>query len=153
MEVSNRIPFIPGSVGAFEDSLPLLTAPVVRPYIIAILLHRNHVTQEDVLCALTPHAPMCDLKTSGWDPLDGDWCEGTRLEKIVDQALGEMVTEGVIDYNESSKRWELCTDGLAQIVKWATALNSAIPGELVMNLSRSQFAKIPDDVQVGGMVT
>lgn len=92
---------------------------------------------------------MCDLKTSGWDPLEGDWCEGTRMEKIVDQALGEMVADGVISYNDDSNKWELCVEGLTQIVKWATALNSAIPGGLVMNLPRSQFAKIPDDVRIG----
>lgn len=139
---------IPGSVGVFIDDLPLLTTAAVRPFVIAVVLHRGAVRPKEVLIAVTPHAPDVDLKVGGWDPINEEWIEDdrTRLELLVDEVLGELVAEGVLRYNEDEDLWVLTSADLPRVISWAAATGGRIPGHLLADLSRQEIARLPDGV-------
>jgi hypothetical protein len=139
---------LPGGIGLFIDEMPLLTTAQVRPYVIATLLHRGAVRYGEVLSSLTPHCSTSDLKTGGWDPLDGEWCEGTRLEKLVDEVLGEFTSEGVVRYNEEQELWVLTSKHLSTIISWVAALGAKMPSHLLMEMSRDQLCRIPDYINI-----
>lgn len=143
MNAPGDFEFIPGFVGAFVDELPVLMAGHVRPYIIASLLHRGAVKSHEVLAAITPHCCMDDLKVGGWDPLDSEYCDGTRLEKLVNKVLNELMTEGLIRYNQKQDLWVLIPDNLTTIISWAATLGAPLPQHLLGEMSRQQIAKLP----------
>jgi hypothetical protein len=136
---------LPGAVGAFIDEVPLLTPAHVRPYVVASLLHRGAVKHYEVIAAITPHCRMDDLKVGAWDPLEGDYCEGTRLEKLVDEVLGEFVAEGILRYNEDQELWVLTTTNLPTIISWVAALGARMPQHLLSEMSREQIARLPEN--------
>jgi hypothetical protein len=88
---------------------------------------------------------MDDLKVGAWDPLEGDYCEGTRLEKLVDEVLGEFVAEGILRYNEGQELWVLATTNLPTIISWVAALGARMPQHLLSEMSREQIARLPDN--------
>jgi len=135
---------VPGSVGAFIDEVPMLSSAHVRPYVVASLLHRGAVKHYEILAAITPHCRMDDIKEGAWDPLDGDYCEGTRLEKLVDEVLGEFVAEGLVRYNEEQELWVLTPKNLPVIISWVAALGARMPQHLLSEMSRQQIAKLPE---------
>jgi hypothetical protein len=139
---------LPGGIGLFIDEMPLLTTAQVRPYVIATLLHRGAVRYGEVLSSLTPHCSMSDLKTGEWDPLDGEWCESTRLEKLVDEVLGEFTCEGIVRYNEEQELWVLTSKHLSTIISWVAALGAKMPSHLLMEMSRDQLCRIPDYINI-----
>lgn len=139
---------IPSSVGIFLEEMPLLTTAQVRPYVIATLLHRGAVRYSEVLASLTPHCNMSDLKTGGWDPLDGEWCEQTRLEKLVDEVLGEFTSEGLVRYNEEQDLWVLTARHISTVISWVAALGAKMPSHLLMEMSRDQLCRIPDYINI-----
>jgi hypothetical protein len=144
MNASGTSEFIPGAVGALVDEVPMLTTGHVKPYIIASLLHRGAVKSHEVLAAITPHCCMDDLKVGGWDPLDNDYCEGTRLEKLVDKVLDEFVTQKLVRYNEKQDLWVLIPDNLSTVISWVAALGAPIPQHLLSEMSRQQIARLPE---------
>lgn len=87
---------------------------------------------------------MDDIKEGAWDPLDGDYCEGTRLEKLVDEVLGEFVAEGLVRYNEEQELWVLTPKNLPVIISWVAALGARMPQHLLSEMSRQQIAKLPE---------
>lgn len=88
---------------------------------------------------------MDDLKVGAWDPLEGDYCEGTRLEKLVDEVLGEFVAEGILRYNEDQELWVLTTTNLPTIISWVAALGARMPQHLLSEMSREQIARLPEN--------
>lgn len=138
---------VPGAVGAFADEVPPLMTGQVRPYIIASLLHRGAVRNCEVLAAITPHCCMDDLKVGGWDGLDNDYCEGTRLEKLVDRVLAEFRAQKLVRYNKKQDLWVLTPDDLPTIISWAGALGAPIPQHLISEMSRQQIARLPEYAQ------
>lgn len=139
---------IPSGVGLFFDETPLITTAQVRPYVIATLLHRGGVKYEEILASLTPHCNISDLKTGEWDPIDGEWIEErTRLEKLVDEVLGEFVAEGLLRYNESQDLWVLTASNISTIISWVAALGARMPQHLLMEMSREQICKIPSYIK------
>jgi hypothetical protein len=126
------------------DELPLLTTAHIKPYIVAILLHRGAVRDFEIINSLTPHCQTSDLKIGGWDPLEEEWCEGTRLEKLIDEALGEFVAEGVLRYNESRNLWVLTANDISVVISWVASLGAKIPQHLLLELSREQLIRIPN---------
>jgi len=136
----------PGSVGAFIEDLPMLTTAHVKPFVVAILLHRGAVRPQEVLASLMPHCRADDLKVGGWDPLDNDYCEGTRVEKLVDEVLGEFVAQGITRYNEEQDLWVLTSKHLPQIISWVTALGGRMPQHLLMEMSRQQILSLPEAI-------
>jgi hypothetical protein len=129
---------IPGAVGAFIEDLPLLTTAHVRPFVIAILLHRGAVRPSEVLASLTPHCRTDDVKVGAWDPLDNEWCDGTRAEKLVDEVLGELVGEGMLRYNEAEDLWVLTANQLPRIISWVTSLGARMPQHVLTEISKSE---------------
>lgn len=136
---------MPGFVGAFIDDLPLITTAHVRPYIIAILLHRGAVRRHEVIASLTPHCNTDELKVGGWDPLEGEYCDGTRLEKIVDEVLGEFVYDQILRYNHDQDIWVLTQNHLPTIISWVATLGAKMPQHLLGEMSRDLIAKLPEE--------
>lgn len=131
-------------VGAFVDEVPLLTTAHVRPYVIATLLHRGAVRHHEVIASLTPHCLIDDLKVGAWDPLENDYCEGTRLERLVDEVLGEFVSEGLVRYNEDQDLWVLTACDITRVISWVAALGAKMPSHLLSEMSRQQIARLPE---------
>jgi hypothetical protein len=137
-----------GGVGLLIDETPLMTTANVRPYAIAILLHRGAIGSAELIASLVPHCRISDLKDGEWDPLDEEWCEGTRLEKLVDEVLGELTSEGIVRYNETLDLWVLTANDISKIISWVAALGARIPQHLLLELSRDQLTRIPDYIHL-----
>jgi hypothetical protein len=143
LETIKSLDLPPGSVGAFIENLPMLTSAHVRPFVVAILLHRGAVKHHEVIASLVPHCCNDDLKVGGWDPLDNDYCEGTRVEKLVDEVLGEFVSEGIVRYNEEQDLWVLTANHIPRIISWVTALGARMPQHVLSEMTRQQVACLP----------
>lgn len=140
---------VPGFVGPYLDEVPRLTSAHVRPYIVAILLHRGAVKSHEVIASLTPHCLIDDLKVGEWDPIDQEWCdEKTRAEKLVDEVLGEFIIEGLVRYNEQQDLWVLIPRNLPRIISWIAATGASMPPHLLMTMSREQIMRLPKNVSV-----
>lgn len=136
-----------GGCGLLIDETPLLLASHVRPYVIATLLHRGAVRRAEVEASLMPHCSPDDIKVGAWDPLDEDYCDSTRLEKLVDDVLGDFVSEGIVRYNEEQELWVLTGERISTIISWVAALGSKLPHHLSLELSRQQLQRIPEYIQ------
>lgn len=137
----------PGCVGALADDIPLLTTAQVRPYVVATLLHRGAARDSEIIGSLVPHCTPGDLRVGGWDPFDEEYCEGTRLEKLVDEVLGEFVSEGLVRYNEAQDLWVLTTQDIPRVISWVASLGAKMPQHLLMEMSREQISRLPKYIQ------
>lgn len=137
----------PGCVGALVDDVPVLTTSQVRPYVVATLLHRGGARDSEIIASLVPHCCSDDLRVGGWDPFDEEYCEGTRLEKLVYEVLGEFVAEGLVRYNEKQDLWVLTTKDISKVVSWVAALGARMPHHLLMEMSREQINRLPDYIE------
>lgn len=130
-----------GSIGTLIDELPLLTHAHVRPYIIAIVLHRNAVRFSEVISSISPHSSIADLRIS--DDYDEIGFEKTRLELLVEEVLGEMVAEGILRYNETKDIWVLSPGDKKQhipkIISWVCTLGAQLPHHLALELAANPF--------------
>jgi len=141
----NEMP--PGCVGALADEVPLLTTAQVRPYVVATLLHRGAAKDSEITGSLIPHCTSSDLKVGGWDPFDEEYCEGTRLEKLVYEVLGEFVSEGLVRYNDDLDLWVLTTRNISKVISWVAALGGKMPQHLLMEMSREEISRLPGYIQ------
>ena len=141
----NQMP--PGCVGALIDDLPMLTTAQVRPYVVATLLHRGAAKSSEIISSLVPHCQSDDLRVGGWDPFDEEYCEGTRLERLVDEVLGEFVAEGLVRYNDNQDLWVLTTKDISKVISWVAALGGRMPQHLLMEMSREQINRLPDYIK------
>lgn len=137
----------PGACGLLIDEVPLLLTSHVRPYIIATLLHRGAVRENEIIGCLVPHCSVNDLKVGAWDPIEEDYCEDTRLEKLVQEVLGDFVSEGILRYNEEQGLWVLVGDKIATIISWVAAMGAKLPQHLSLELSRQQLNRIPEYIK------
>lgn len=118
----------PSSIGCLVDERPLLTPAIVRPYIIAIVLHRGAVREEEIYAALVPHCTQLDLNTGVLASLNGDWLDDqTRLEEITEFVLGDMVAKSLLRYNESEEIWVADESSLVKWVTYACNLDGQLP--------------------------
>lgn len=126
--------------GTLLDEIPLMTVATVKPYVISLLLHRGGARPSEVVNCIAPHCSTIDLRVGGWDPIEEDWCEGesTRLEKLVEEVFGEMVSDGTLRYNESLDLWVLTARNLPLIISWVAALGGRIPAHLLAELTKEQ---------------
>lgn len=127
---------LPSAVGPFIDENPLLTHAHVKPYIIAILLHRGAVSFPEILAAITPHCAQIDVKTGAYgEAFDCD-PDKTRLEILAEEVLGEMVAAHLLRYNEDKELWVLSLGenkkNLTTIISWVATLGGQIPHHLLM---------------------
>jgi hypothetical protein len=133
----------PGTVGPYIDEVPVLTAAHVLPYAIAILLHRGAVRPSEILAAITPHVSTEELKVGGWDPIEEEYCEGTRAEKVINQVLGELIYRGMVRYGDEHGLWVLSVgednSNLPTIISWVTVLGGKMPDHLLMEMSHQRI--------------
>lgn len=139
--------YVPGAVGPFIDELPLITHAMVKPYVIANLLHVGEVRFQAVMAAITPHCPQIDMKVGGWDAIENCEVEDkTRAELILEEVLGEMVAAGIIQYNEEEDKWILDPGSKQQniptIINWAAATGGQIPGNVLLELGRQNLPQL-----------
>lgn len=131
---SSESDFIPSSVGAFVDDVPLVTHAIVRPYIIAILLHRKAVRMNEVLMAISPHCSTLDLKCGAWGEYEDSYPDMNKLEIVVLEVLGEMVSARLVYFNEKKDLWVLTSGNnginITTIVSWVSTLGGQMPSDL-----------------------
>ena len=137
--------FISGAVGPFIDDRPLLTHATVKPYIVAILLHRGAVSFGEVLAALTPHCADVDLKVGLWDDKENYQSDRSRLEHLVGEVLGEMVGTGILRYNEEQDIWVLSVGenrkNLPKIINWVAATGAQLPHHVLLEMSQDEIIR------------
>jgi hypothetical protein len=137
--------FISGAVGPFIDDRPLLTHATVKPYIVAILLHRGAVSFGEVLAALTPHCADVDLKVGLWDDKENYESDRSRLEHLVGEVLGEMVGTGILRYNEEQDIWVLSVGenrkNLPKIINWVAATGAQLPHHILLEMSQDEIIR------------
>lgn len=112
-EIDLELP--PGSV---LTTLAPLTEAVIRPYLIAVLLHRGRCSSHDLISTLIPHCDISDLKTGEDDR--------TRLEALADSVIDEFLGEGLIEHDELMDDYVL-TASIGRVTSWCAALNAEMP--------------------------
>jgi len=126
--------YVCGAIGVFIDDLPPITHANVRPFIISVLMRRGAVQFSEVVNTLVPHCPVDDLR------LDDDSEDKTRLEKIVEEVLGEMVSEKIVRYNECRDHWVLSpgenNQNVPKIISWASVLGAQIPHHFTQEMGK-----------------
>lgn len=138
--------YLSGAVGPFIDDRPLLTHATIKPYVIAILLHRGAVSFGEVLAALTPHCADIDLKIGLWDELENcHIADRNRLEVLVEEVLGEMVGIGILRYNEEQDIWVLSVGenrkNLPKIINWVSATEAQLPHHVLLEMSQDEIIR------------
>lgn len=130
---------LPGGVGPYIDETPLINHAHIRPYIIAILLHRGGVSFSEVLQALTPHCAHVDLKVGAYGDFEDCDPDKSKVEILVEEVLGEMVAQQILRYNEKRDLWVLSLGQnkrhLTTIIGWASTLGGQIPHHLLIDPS------------------
>ena len=129
--------FTPGSVGALFEDVPLLTHAIIRPYVIAILLHRKAVRISEVLAALSPHCCSLDIKQGAFGEYEDTYPDKNRLEILTEEVLGKMVVSGLLLYNKKEDLWVLTkgerNKNLTTIVNWVSSLDAQLPTSLYVS--------------------
>jgi hypothetical protein len=142
--MANLVPPVdlpPGAVSCFLDELPIITSANVRPYVIAILLHRCSVSRSEIYACLTPQCSKADLEVGGWDPIENDYHNDiSRMEAVVDEVLAEYVSSGLLQYKKATDRWSLTTESLTSAISWASATNSRLPQSLLLKIEQKKLS-------------
>lgn len=143
MASNDECAFICGAIGALVDELPLITHAHVKPYIVAILLHRGAVRFSEIISSISPHCAVIDLRVGAWDEIENCEVEDkTRLELITEEVLGEMVSAELLRYNEEHDLWVLSLGrnqrNLPKIMNWVSATDGQLPHHIVLDLSKER---------------
>lgn len=139
-QLGSQHEYLPGAVGPFLDELPLLTHATIKPYVIAILLHRGAVSFNEIITALSPHCAQIDTKVGYWDQIENYQIEDkTRLEMLAEEVLGEMVANNTLRYNEELDIWVLSLGenrrNLPTIINWISSTGGRMPQHLICELA------------------
>lgn len=137
---------ISGAVGPLIDETPVLTHANVKPYIIAILLHRGAVKFNEIIASLIPHCAEVDVKVGMWDDIENYEIEDrNRLEVLVGEVLGEMVANKILRYNEKRDLWVLSVGdnrrNLPKIINWVAATGAQIPHHILLEMSQEEIIR------------
>lgn len=128
-----------GAIGPLIDDLPLLTHAHIRPYVIAVLLHRGAVGFMEIVGSITPHCSVDELRIC--DEYSDIGFEKTRLELLVEEVLGEMVAEGILRYNEDKDIWVLSPgerkQNVPKIISWVATLGGQLPHHLTLEIAQN----------------
>ena len=126
--------YLCGAIGVLIDELPPITHAQVKPFIVSVLMRRGAVRFSEMVNTIVPHCPVDDLR------LDDDSEDKTRLEKIVEEVLGEMVSESILRYNECEDLWVLSVgendQNVPKVINWATALGAQIPHHFLQEMGK-----------------
>jgi hypothetical protein len=132
--------YIPGGmVGALVDDIPPLLTAHIRPYVVAILLHRGAVRSGEVIACLIPHCSSDDIREGAWDEMIGDYREAGKVDELVDEILGEMTSEGLLRYSEELDLWILTPAATRKAISWAAETNGKMPNHLLMELGQGNI--------------
>jgi hypothetical protein len=140
MESAKYGGFVPGAVGPFIDDTPLITHAHIKPYVIAILLHRGAVRFHEIISSVAPHCAAIDLKVGAWDSIENCSVDDmTRLELLVGEVLGEMVGTKLLRYNEEQDLWVMSLgdnrQNLPTFINWVASLGGQLPAHLLTEMS------------------
>jgi len=127
----------PGTIGPLIDDVPLLIPAMVRPYVIAAVLHRGAIKRHELIAALTPHLAVADMQVGAWSALEADYVDSTRVELVCDEVLGEFVSAGRLCYNDTKDMWT-ATD-LGYWMTKATELDATIPFHLLKHVDPTKL--------------
>jgi len=137
----------PGFCGLLFDDVPLLTVAHVRSFAWPILLYRGAVRPSEVIAAITAVCSTEDLKSGAWDPLLGDYGDRSRVEMLVDEVMGELISDGTCRYNAEQDIWVLTLGknrvNVHKVINVVTALDGAIPHHLLADLSEDERHRLP----------
>jgi hypothetical protein len=148
MEQIDPYEVAPSTVGALFDDVPRLTTALVRPHVIAGLIHRGAIRYSEILASITPYCSVEDLKVGNWDPLEGDYCDDcTRLERLLDEVLGEFVGAGLVRYNEEKELWVLTAKDIPKVISWVSVLGGRMPDHFLLYLSQQQTLRYKQNDQ------
>ena len=123
----------PGTLGLLYDKTPILTTADIRPFVWAIALFRKAVRKSEVVGCITPVCAHSELY-SGWsDDLDHE-DPRTRLEWLVDEVLGEMVSTGLLEYDEEDDLWVLSSsdEHLPTVIKAVAGIDGSLPQQYIL---------------------
>lgn len=128
----------PGYCGLLFDETPPLTQAHVRSFVWPILLYRGAVRPCEVIASVTSVCSVEELKSGAWDPLEGDYGERSKVEILVDEVLGEMVSEGLCRYNPERDIWVLDPGennrNVAKIIGVICSLDGAAPKHFLADM-------------------
>lgn len=146
MESAKYNNFVPGAVGPFFDDTPLITHSHIKPYVIAILLHRGAVRFNEIISSVSPHCAAIDLKVGAWDEIENcDIEDVTRLELLVGEVLGEMVNSKLLRYNDEQDLWVLSLgenrQNLPTFINWVASLGGQLPPHLLAEMSVTEITR------------
>lgn len=128
-----------GCIGSvWIDETPRLDQSRIRPFIVSMLLFRGAVRPEEIVHMLSAVCNREDLIEGAWDPFDQDYSEGSRLEKLVLESLGEMTSRGILRYNDSRGIWVLTGSDISQIIYWCAALSARLPHHLIQSTIKNE---------------
>jgi hypothetical protein len=86
-----------------------------------------------VVCSIS------ELKENVWDPVMQEYSDESRLEALINEVLGEMTSEGLVDYNQDLDLWVLELGlnrrNLSKIIGVVCSLNASMPNHLLLDLA------------------
>lgn len=125
----------PGTTGALFDDTPRLTTAAVRPFVWAILMFRTGVHSWEVVNALSAVCSTEDMKAES-ENLDDD---RTAAEILVDQVLGEMTAEGLLDYNDEKDIWVLrySHQAVPVVITAVAGVNGRMPQHFLFEMEKA----------------
>jgi len=131
--------YIPGAIGPYQDDCPLITLASIRPYVVAILLHRGGVKLQEVVSALVPHCLVSELKSGDMIGHQGSDCtDDTNLESSIRQVLTQMEDSGFLIWQEENDLWVLTAGehcrNIPRIMNWVTSTNAQFPQRIVSDV-------------------
>lgn len=118
----------PGALGLLYDNTPELTTADVRPFVWAVLLYRGAVKDSEVIHSISSVCAHSELY-SGWSEFLDVEDNRTRLQWLVDEVLGEMVSSGILRYSMKADLWVLNANDLhlSEIIKAVAGVNGSLP--------------------------
>ena len=145
MEADARVDnYVPGAIGPYRDDCSLITLANIRPYVVAILLHRGGVKVQEVVGALVPHCLTSELKSGELtDHQDFDCADETKLERSIKQVLMQMKDSGLLIWQEKNDLWVLTAGeqcrNIPRIINWVTSTNAQLPQRIFSDIMGSRL--------------
>ena len=123
----------PGTLGLLYDETPELTTADIRPFIWAILLYRGAVKKHEAVGAVTPLCGHSELYSGFSDDLDPE-DDRTRLERLVDEVLGDWTACGRLRYSTKGDLWVLNSSDrhLPEVIKVVAGTNGSLPQHYIL---------------------
>ena len=125
----------PGTLGAMIEDQPRLTQAHVRPFVWAVLLYRGAVHSWEVVNALSAVCSVDDMRIAeDNDPED----DRSWAEVVTEEVLGEMVLEGLLDYNDEKDIWVLrySTPVLPKVLTAVAGVNGRMPQHFLLEMGK-----------------